>query len=121
MSATPNTSVVRRAFRAASAVAALAVVTQLTLLAGPASASVPEDWSDPDKVDKLHAIGLLVGVPLLLFVVIALLVYLPGMAREAVTPQPGADSEWFGGKRSTAQLADPDNDESKAGGASGQW
>ena len=83
--------------------------------------AVPEGWSDPENVDTLYALGLLGGVPLLLFVLIALLVYLPGMAREAIAPAPGAGTEWFGGKRSTADLADPDTDESQAGGASGRW
>jgi len=83
--------------------------------------AVPEGWSEPEDVDTLFALGLLVGVPALLFVLIALLVYLPGMAREAIAPAAGAGTEWFGGKRSTADLADPDTDESQAGGASGRW
>ena len=52
--------------------------------------AVPEGWSDPEDVDTLFALGLLVGVPSLLFVLIALLVYLPGMAREAIAPAAGA-------------------------------
>lgn len=83
--------------------------------------AVPEGWSDPDNVDPLYALGLLAGIPLLLFAVITLLVYLPSLAREATQPQPGAGNEWFGGKRSTAELAGPDQDDSQAGGASGRW
>lgn len=83
--------------------------------------AVPEGWSNPEDVDTLYALGLLAGVPILLFVLITLLVYLPGMARDAITPQPGAGTEWFGGRRNTADLAEPDTDESQAGGASGRW
>ena len=42
------------------------------LVAAPARADVPEGWSDPEPVDTLHALLVLVGIPLLLFVLIAL-------------------------------------------------
>ena len=96
----------------------------LVALAGPASADVPQGWSDPAKVSALHALLLLGGVPLLLFVVIALLVLLPGTRRgERLVPGAAShEDQWFGGPRSgTAELAAPDTDESQAGGASARW
>ncbi|MCW2792149.1 MAG: hypothetical protein JWO76_1247 [Nocardioides sp.] len=96
----------------------------LVALAGPASADVPEGWSDPDPVSPLHAILLLGGVPLLLFVLITLAIYIPALIRgERVAPGSAAmDDQWFGGPRKgTAELAGPDTDDSEAGGASGRW
>ena len=91
---------------------------------GPAGAEVPEGWAEPYSVDPWHAVLLLAGVPLLLFLVITALVVIPGIVKgERFTPggQATAD-QWFGGPRSgTAELPAPDNDESQAGGASGRW
>ena len=105
--------------------AAVAAGVALTAgVAAPASADVPEGWSNPDPVSALHALLLLGGVPLLLFVLIATAVYLPALIRgERVNPNGvAADNQWFGGPRQgTAELAGPDSDESKAGGASGRW
>ena len=53
----------------------------LALLAAPAHADVPAGWADVSDVDDLEALGLLLGVPLLLFVLIAVAVYLPAMVR----------------------------------------
>jgi hypothetical protein len=118
---TPNPRPVRRAARAATVAAGLGVVASTVLLAGPASA-VPEDWSNPEDVDGLYALALLGGVPLLLFLLIALAVYLPSFAKSVATPEPGAGNEWIGGpRRSVDELAGPDSDASKAGGASGRW
>ena len=67
---------------------------------------------------------LLGGVPLLLFVVIALLVLVPGFRKgERFTPRSKThEDQWFGGPRSgTAELAAADTDESEAGGASARW
>lgn len=104
-----------------------AVAAGVSLMAGvaaPASADVPEGWSNPEPVSALHALLLLGGVPLLLFVLIVIAVYLPALLRgERVSPTgASADNQWFGGPRQgTAELAAPDSDESKAGGASGRW
>ena len=106
---------------------AVAVIGAAALLgvAGPASADVPEGWSDPAPVSALHALLLLGGVPLLLFLAIALAVYLPSMVRgESVTPGGTAfgDDQWLGGPRpGRAELAAPDTDDSQAGGASARW
>jgi hypothetical protein len=116
------THAVRRAARAATIAAGLGVIASTVLLAGSANAAVPDGWSDPDDVDGLHALALLAGVPLLLFVLITLAVYLPSFAKSVGTPEPGAGNEWIGGPRRTVdELAGPDSEASKAGGASGRW
>ena len=92
-------------------------------LASPASADVPEDWPT-ESIDTLNAILLLVGVPLLLFVVISFLVYAPSIIRgERIAPgQPVTENQWLGGPRKSAgELAAADTEDSKAGGASGRW
>ena len=84
---------------------------------------VPLGWSDPDKVNVLHAVLLLGGVPLLLFVVIAALVMVPSMVRgERLSPGAApVENQWLGGPRSgTSELKGPDSD-TDAGGASGRW
>lgn len=94
------------------------------LLAPPVSADVPEGWSNPEEVDMLQALLVLAGVPLLLFVLITLAVYLPAMIRgERLTPDHGQpDSVWFGGPRDgSRELAGPDDATSEAGGARGRW
>ena len=117
MSHTP--SFVRRAALVLSTSAGLGLVG----LAAPASADVPEGWSNPPSVSALHAVLLLGGIPVLVFVVLATLVFLPSMLRGE--RRPGADpgeSQWFGGpSKGTSELPAPDNEESKAGGASGRW
>jgi hypothetical protein len=103
---------------------ALLVAGLVLAVPGPAGADVPEFWSDPKAVDPWHAVLVLVGIPLGLFILITLLVVIPGVVKgERFTPggQATAD-QWFGGPRQgTAELPAPDNEESKAGGASGSW
>ena len=102
----------------------LAATAAVLAAAGPASAEVPEGWSDPDQVSVLHALLVFAGIPVLLFVVIVVLVYIPALVRgERATPGAGArENQWFGGPRTgTTELAAPDTEESKAGGASGRW
>ena len=118
--------------RVTTKLAHLARRTSVVLLAGglvlaaggPAGADVPEFWSNPDPVDPWHAVLVLAGIPLLIFLVITALVVIPGVVKgERFTPggQATAD-QWFGGPRSgTAELPAPDTDESQAGGASGRW
>jgi hypothetical protein len=112
-------SFVRRAALVLSTSAGLGLVA----LAAPASADVPEGWSNPPSVSALHAVLLLGGIPVLVFVVLALLVFLPSMLRGE--RRPGAtqgEAQWFGGpSKGTSELPAPDNEESKAGGASGRW
>jgi hypothetical protein len=96
----------------------------LVATAGPAGADVPEGWSDPEPVDPWHALLVLGGIPLLIFLVITALVVIPGIVKgERFTPGGQAtQDQWFGGpRRGTAQLPAPDGEESQAGGASGRW
>lgn len=114
---------VRRTVRAT----ALAVGAALALLAAPAHADVPEGWggqTEHSSLDVLHALGIFVGAPLLLFALIALAVYLPAMVRgEKLLPDHSAgEAQWIGGPRQgVAELPAPDGADSRAGGASGRW
>lgn len=117
-------SPVRRGVRAAAITASLASVPLVALAAAPAHADVPEGWSDPDPVDRLEALLLLAGGPLLLFLLILLAVYVPAMVRgERLLPDHGAgEAQWIGGPRQgTKELPAADDADSKAGGASGRW
>jgi hypothetical protein len=117
-----NRTAFRRGVTLLSTVLALGVAS--VSLAGAAAADTPASWDDPPETDKLQLVLLLGGVPLLLFVLIGLAVYVPAMVRgERIAP--GATSpqnEWLGGpRRSAGELAGPDTDDSEAGGASGRW
>jgi hypothetical protein len=94
------------------------------LLASPAHADVAEGWSDPADVDALHALMLLGGVPVLLFLLIGLAVYIPALVRgEDVSPTGGGavESQWIGGPRHAKELASGDTESSETGGAHGSW
>ncbi len=102
----------------------LAASAAVVGLAAPANADVPEGWADPYHVSGLHSLLIFVGIPLLLFLLITLAVYAPALIRgERVKPgAPAVEDQWFGGPRKgTSELAAPDTEESKAGGASGRW
>jgi hypothetical protein len=104
----------------------LAAGCLVAVTAGPAGADTPENWTGepPYEVDPLHTVLIFVGIPVLLFVVITFLVLLPSLIRGerfTVGGQATAD-QWFGGPvKGTAELPDPDDKESKAGGASARW
>ena len=108
-------------------VSALAAGAVLALLAAPAHADVPEGWggqTQHETLDPLHALGLYLGIPLLLFALIAVAVYLPSMVRgEKLLPDHSAgEPQWIGGPRQgVAELPAPDGVDSRAGGASGRW
>ena len=117
-----TTKLARRARR--TAVVLLAGASLVLVAGGTAGDDVPEGWSNPSDVDPVEAVLLLVGVPLLLFLVITALVVIPGVIKgERFTPGGHAtEDQWFGGpSKGTAALPAPDNEESKAGGASGRW
>jgi hypothetical protein len=105
-----------------AAVLTAAVATPL-LVVSPAGADVPEGWSDPDPVSGMHALLVLGGIPLLLFLGIVLAVYLPAMARgERVAPGGAApDNQWFGGPRSGTHELGSAAETDGTGGASGRW
>ena len=85
---------------------------------------VPVGWPEAPDVNMVHALLLLVGIPLLLFVLITAAVYVPAMVRgERVAPgQAPVESQWLGGPRTgTAELKGPESEDVEAGGASGRW
>jgi hypothetical protein len=85
---------------------------------------VPAGWSEPPDVNMVEALLLLGGVPLLLFLGIAIAVYVPSLVRgEPITPGAAAvENQWLGGPRAgTAELAGPASEDAETGGASGRW
>lgn len=123
---TPISAALRRiAVLAVSGITVAGLTVALSVVvAGPAAAVGPEFWDTPDRIDKLGAVLLLGGVPLLLAVLIGVAVYAPAVARgERVAPgAPQVADQWLGGPRKSAgELAGPDSDDSRAGGASGRW
>jgi hypothetical protein len=98
---TPTTQALRRA--------ALGVGSATILVigyAGPASADIPDGWSDPQPVPVLNFLLTFVGIPVLITIGILAAVYLPGVVRgESVAPAGARTSDqWFGGRRDMAQL-----------------
>jgi len=98
------------------------------LLAGPASAEVPEGWSDPAEVPVLEALLIFAGIPLLMIVMISAAVYVPALVRgERVAPGAApVEDQWFGGPRGGArELESAGRGEKPAqgeiGGAGGRW
>jgi hypothetical protein len=87
--------------------------------AGPASADIPDGWSNPQPVHALHFLLIFVGIPVLITLGILAGVYLPGVVRgESVAPAGArADDQWFGGRRETAQLPSSTTDRDAEGGA----
>ena len=100
------------------------MTTAASALAFVVPLDVPVGWSQPDDVNMVHALLLLVGVPLLLFILITVAVYLPSLVRgERIAPgQPPVENQWLGGPRTgTAELKGPESEDAEAGGASGRW
>jgi hypothetical protein len=120
-----NAPVVRRIAWAV----ALTPAAVVSLAAAPALADPPDTWARPDKVSPLHVLLVLGAIPLGLFVLITLLVYLPSMVR-GQKYQPGLawrnENEWFGGPSDgvdAADKAEPAELEGagESGGASARW
>jgi len=87
---------------------------------------VPIGWGGDENrdVNMVHAVLLLGGLPLLLFVAITVAVYIPSLVRgERIAPgQPPVENQWLGGPRTgTAELKGPESEDADAGGASGRW
>jgi hypothetical protein len=101
----PQNTVVRRAARVLAILPAILV----TLAASAAFAEPPETWEDTPSVSGLHVIVLLVIIPLALFLLIWLLVYLPSMMR-GNEDQSGVvrhgQAEWFGGPQGGLEAVD---------------
>jgi hypothetical protein len=103
-------------------------MTTLSALAAVLPMDVPVGWSDPKDVDMVHALLVLGGIPLLLFVAILTAVYLPAVIRgERIAPgQPPVENQWIGGPRKgVAELSSSttpaSDDQDSTGGASGRW
>ena len=124
MSNHPHTPFVRHAGWA------LALTPAALLLAsgGPALASAPGQWGPEPAVPPLDALLVYLLIPVGLFVLITLLVYIPSMARGA-KHQPGHawrnEPEWFGGPRAGVEAADENQPSAEQaeerGGASARW
>jgi hypothetical protein len=88
----------RRAARALALVPALA----LTFTASTAFADAPASWPNDPSVPALRALLVYLVIPVGLFTLIALLVYIPSMSRNQ-SYQPGQpwrhEPQWFGGPR----------------------
>jgi hypothetical protein len=121
---------VRRAARLLALVPAI-LVTGLT---STAFAEPPATWQDPPPVSPGHVILLLGVIPVGLFLLIALLVYVPSMGK-GEHYQPGqpwrSEAEWFGGPRNGLEAADRTyqptavaagrDEETDRGGTSARW
>jgi hypothetical protein len=80
--------------------AALLVLVGLGFLwasAATAYADVAEGWSDPADVSGLDMLWILLGAPVLCYLVVALLAYLPGLVKGERTPakELERDDTWF--------------------------
>ena len=117
--------------RRVARLSAVSLGLALGSLAAPALAAPPEAWEEADNGSLLNDLLFLLGVPVLVFVVLALLVYLPSMMRRQAGEPALAFSErpeWFGGPRKGVDAATTggshraDADEaSDRGGASARW
>ena len=100
------------------------MTTAASVLAAVVPLDVPVGWSDPKDVNMVHALLVLGGIPLLLFIAITVAVYVPSLVRgERIAPgQPSVENQWLGGPRTgTAELKGREAEDTDAGGASGRW
>lgn len=117
--------VVRRAAWAVALTPAVLLVTTAT----PALATAPDSWQKEGSISGLYVLAVFVGIPLGLFVLITLLVYLPSMIK-GERYQPGLawrnEPEWFGGPSGGVEASDKAEPEQiegakDRGGASANW
>lgn len=81
---------------------------------------VPEGWAETTDVDGLQALLVFVVYPALLFAAIVLLCLIPRLVKGGASAS--TEGEWFGGPRKSGdELAAPDGEDSKAGGAGARW
>lgn len=76
------------------------LLTSLGLVLGAASAAsadVAVGWSDPPAVSGLDMLWILLGAPVLCYLIVALLAYLPGLVKGERTPakELERDDTWF--------------------------
>lgn len=117
---------IRTAVRRSAAVFAL--TTALVASGGAAFADTPVPgggWETKPPVNDLHAWLIFVGIPVLLMLVITALVLAPALARGErlfYSGDPEPEGQWLGGPRkAVGELAQPDTEDSAAGGAGGTW
>lgn len=79
------------------ATVAFALLTVAVGTIGVAAADVPVGWSDPPPVSGLDMLWILLGAPVLCYVVVALLAYLPGLVKGEKFPSRSLerDDTWF--------------------------
>lgn len=78
----------------------------LALVASPAHASPPDSWPAADNGSTLWNLLLFIGVPVLVALLLALLVYLPAMMRGRSSEEAFQEhAEWFGGPRQGTDAA----------------
>ena len=81
----------------------------VTFAASAAFAEPPETWEDTGSVSGLEVIVIFLLIPLGLFLLICLLVYLPSMTRgnkeQSVEARSG-QAEWFGGPEGGLETVD---------------
>jgi hypothetical protein len=90
------------AVRRAARLLALTPAIVVTTAPGLAFADPPAQWEDNPSVSPLYVLMVMVAIPLALFLLIWLLVYIPSMARgERYKPGQAwrSQPEWFGGPR----------------------
>lgn len=119
-----TTSQIRTLTRRTAVVLAAALLPLIA--AGPATAEVPEGWSDPDPVSLLSLLVVIVAIPLGIGLLITLGVYGPALARgEHVVPGSDTPDQWFGGPRNSGELeaagATDTDAPTTTGGGSGSW
>jgi hypothetical protein len=113
-------------------VLALTPAIAVTTVAAAASADPPAQWEDNPSVSTFHVLLVLLGIPLALFLIITLLVYLPSMMRgERYKPGQAwrSEPEWFGGPRGGVEALQADQPQAvtagehhdNRGGASARW
>jgi hypothetical protein len=100
----------------------------VTSLTGAAFADAPDQWENNPAVSPLHVLLVLVVIPVGLFALITLVVYLPSMSR-GESYRPGqvwrGEPTWFGGPRAgidaVEQTPPAVGSGSDRGGTSGHW
>jgi hypothetical protein len=106
---------------------------------GSAMADAPDSWQTPTHVSATYTLLVLGAIPLGLFLLITLLVYLPSMRHRSSDGQGEGwrgEAAWFGGPRGGLEAADrnappavtsgrtPAGDQGtqdQPGGTSGRW
>ena len=116
----PQNTAVRRTAR----VLAILPAVLVSLAASAAIAEPPEGWENTPSVSGMEVIVVLLLIPLGLFLLICLLVYLPSMIRgnkDRSSELQHGKAEWFGGPDGGLETVDTAGTETRpVGGASEQ-